>query len=91
LVWSRTEFPCGCARTWLSQTADVSRCVFAYLADVGVIDGPWPVGAVVDGGPVGEPGTGAVTDGPEPRADAAAAGGGEGRRWFADEETGVRW
>jgi hypothetical protein len=71
------------------QTA--SQCLFVYLADVGVIDGPWPVGAVVDGGPVGEPGTGAVTDGPEPRADAAAAGGGEGRRWFADEETGVRW
>ena len=61
-----------------------------YLADVGVLDGPGPVDAVVDGGLVGEPGAGAVPGGPEPRA--AAPEGGEGRRWIleAGDEARVR-
>lgn len=62
-----------------------------YLADVGVLDGPGPVDAVVDGGLVGEPGAGAVPGGPEPPA--AAAEDGEGRRWILGDggEAGARW
>ena len=63
-----------------------------YLADVGVVDGPEAVDAVVDG-PVGEPG--AVAGGPEPPGGgggAATAEGREGESGFlgGGGEVGVR-
>jgi hypothetical protein len=43
LVWSRTEFPCGCARTWLSQTgrqpASVCSCT-SRTSESSTVHGP---------------------------------------------------
>jgi hypothetical protein len=84
----------GAARVWTPSLAgrgsQRSRRVQQDLADVGVLQGPGTVGAVVDRGLLGwQPRAGPVPDGPEPRAGAMTAE--EVGRWSLGEAWGEAW